>query len=161
MFLVWEWGLPKRERNINIFSFSFSSFMAGPLRPQIVLFGSSIIQMSFDNGGWGAILANLYARKVLLLFSFIVFKTLLCIFCFSHHSFFSFFNKPHHNFVIIFFISPPSKSCSEDSSHLSIKLWKWCDTDSSYVWCMTLYIYVGICMYILFCPYRWWIMNLN
>ncbi|WVZ04544.1 hypothetical protein V8G54_017890 [Vigna mungo] len=38
--------------------------MAGPLRPQIVLFGSSIIQMSFDNGGWGAILANLYARKV-------------------------------------------------------------------------------------------------
>ncbi|WVZ14358.1 hypothetical protein V8G54_011924 [Vigna mungo] len=37
--------------------------MAGPLRPQIVLFGSSIIQMSFDNGGWGAILANLYARK--------------------------------------------------------------------------------------------------
>ena len=44
--------------------------MAGPLRPQIVLFGSSIIQMSFDNGGWGAILANLYARKVLLQFSF-------------------------------------------------------------------------------------------
>ncbi|KEH23169.1 putative SGNH hydrolase-type esterase domain-containing protein [Medicago truncatula] len=37
--------------------------MAGPMRPQIVLFGSSIIQMSFDNGGWGAILANLYARK--------------------------------------------------------------------------------------------------
>ncbi|KAK7294695.1 hypothetical protein RJT34_17588 [Clitoria ternatea] len=37
--------------------------MAGPIRPQIVLFGSSIIQMSFDNGGWGAILANLYARK--------------------------------------------------------------------------------------------------
>ncbi|TKY65834.1 GDSL esterase/lipase CPRD49 [Spatholobus suberectus] len=34
------------------------------MRPQIVLFGSSIIQMSFDNGGWGAILANLYARKV-------------------------------------------------------------------------------------------------
>ncbi|WJX76678.1 GDSL esterase/lipase cprd49 [Trifolium repens] len=33
------------------------------MRPQIVLFGSSIIQMSFDNGGWGAILANLYARK--------------------------------------------------------------------------------------------------
>ncbi|KAK7339880.1 hypothetical protein VNO77_20566 [Canavalia gladiata] len=37
--------------------------MVGPMRPQIVLFGSSIIQMSFDNGGWGAILANLYARK--------------------------------------------------------------------------------------------------
>ncbi|KAK7395111.1 hypothetical protein VNO78_15653 [Psophocarpus tetragonolobus] len=33
------------------------------MRPQIVLFGSSIVQMSFDNGGWGAILANLYARK--------------------------------------------------------------------------------------------------
>ncbi|XP_027352612.1 GDSL esterase/lipase CPRD49-like [Abrus precatorius] len=37
--------------------------MVGPMRPQIVLFGSSIIQMSFDNGGWGTILANLYARK--------------------------------------------------------------------------------------------------
>ncbi|KAI5429511.1 hypothetical protein KIW84_034190 [Lathyrus oleraceus] len=33
--------------------------MAGPMRPQVVLFGSSIIQMSFDNGGWGGILANL------------------------------------------------------------------------------------------------------
>lgn len=41
--------------------------MVGPMRPQIVLFGSSIVQMSFDNGGWGAILANLYARKVLFL----------------------------------------------------------------------------------------------
>lgn len=40
--------------------------MVGPLRPQIVLFGSSIVQLSFDNGGWGAILANLYARKVIL-----------------------------------------------------------------------------------------------
>ncbi|KAG4922126.1 hypothetical protein JHK87_050793 [Glycine soja] len=37
--------------------------MVGPMRPKIVLFGSSIVQMSFDNGGWGAILANLYARK--------------------------------------------------------------------------------------------------
>jgi len=33
------------------------------MRPKFVLFGSSIIQMSFDNGGWGSILANLYARK--------------------------------------------------------------------------------------------------
>lgn len=38
--------------------------MVGPMRPKIVLFGSSIVQMSFDNGGWGAILANLYSRKV-------------------------------------------------------------------------------------------------
>ncbi|CAJ1805863.1 unnamed protein product [Sphenostylis stenocarpa] len=37
--------------------------MVGPLRPQIVLFGSSIVQFSFDNGGWGAVLASLYARK--------------------------------------------------------------------------------------------------
>ncbi|ESW12327.1 hypothetical protein PHAVU_008G103600 [Phaseolus vulgaris] len=37
--------------------------MVGPLRPQIVLFGSSIVQFSFDNGGWGGILASLYARK--------------------------------------------------------------------------------------------------
>ncbi|RDY10855.1 GDSL esterase/lipase CPRD49, partial [Mucuna pruriens] len=37
--------------------------MVGPMRPQIVLFGSSIVQFSFDNGGWGTILANLYARK--------------------------------------------------------------------------------------------------
>ncbi|RDX70154.1 GDSL esterase/lipase CPRD49, partial [Mucuna pruriens] len=37
--------------------------MVGPMRPQIVLFGSSIVQFSFDSGGWGAILANLYSRK--------------------------------------------------------------------------------------------------
>ncbi|XP_050382515.1 GDSL esterase/lipase CPRD49-like [Argentina anserina] len=37
--------------------------MVGPSRPQFVLFGSSIVQYSFSNGGWGAILADLYARK--------------------------------------------------------------------------------------------------
>ncbi|CAI9091700.1 OLC1v1026792C1 [Oldenlandia corymbosa var. corymbosa] len=37
--------------------------MVGPIRPQIVLFGSSIVQFSFSNGGWGSILADLYARK--------------------------------------------------------------------------------------------------
>ncbi|KNA20769.1 hypothetical protein SOVF_049370 [Spinacia oleracea] len=37
--------------------------MVGPARPQFVLFGSSIVQYSFSNGGWGAILADLYARK--------------------------------------------------------------------------------------------------
>ncbi|XP_052186450.1 GDSL esterase/lipase WDL1-like [Diospyros lotus] len=37
--------------------------MVGPNRPQIVLFGSSIVQLSFSNGGWGAILADVYARK--------------------------------------------------------------------------------------------------
>lgn len=39
--------------------------MVGPVRPQFVLFGSSIVQLSFSNGGWGAILADVYARKVL------------------------------------------------------------------------------------------------
>ncbi|KAL0338194.1 UNVERIFIED_CONTAM: GDSL esterase/lipase CPRD49 [Sesamum angustifolium] len=37
--------------------------MVGPGRPQFVLFGSSIVQMSFNIGGWGAILADLYDRK--------------------------------------------------------------------------------------------------
>ncbi|PNS99119.1 hypothetical protein POPTR_016G115800v4 [Populus trichocarpa] len=37
--------------------------MVGPRRPQFVLFGSSIVQKSFGNGGWGAILADTYARK--------------------------------------------------------------------------------------------------
>ncbi|KAL6142277.1 hypothetical protein ACLB2K_060560 [Fragaria x ananassa] len=37
--------------------------MVGPIRPQFVLFGSSIVQFSFSNGGWGAILADLYSRK--------------------------------------------------------------------------------------------------
>ncbi|KAL6278133.1 hypothetical protein ACE6H2_021734 [Prunus campanulata] len=37
--------------------------MVGPLRPQFVLFGSSIVQFSYSNGGWGAILADLYSRK--------------------------------------------------------------------------------------------------
>ncbi|MQL92302.1 hypothetical protein Taro_024916 [Colocasia esculenta] len=38
--------------------------MVGPNRPLFVLFGSSIVQYSFSNGGWGAILADVYARKV-------------------------------------------------------------------------------------------------
>ncbi|KAL3830173.1 hypothetical protein ACJIZ3_018975 [Penstemon smallii] len=37
--------------------------MTGPIRPQFVLFGSSIVQMSYNVGGWGAIIADLYARK--------------------------------------------------------------------------------------------------
>ncbi|KVI04863.1 Lipase, GDSL [Cynara cardunculus var. scolymus] len=37
--------------------------MIGPERPQIVLFGSSIVQLSFSNDGWGATLADVYARK--------------------------------------------------------------------------------------------------
>ncbi|KAI7736744.1 hypothetical protein M8C21_030224 [Ambrosia artemisiifolia] len=37
--------------------------MTGPQRPQIVLFGSSIVQLSFSNDGWGATLADIYARK--------------------------------------------------------------------------------------------------
>lgn len=32
-------------------------------RPLFVLFGSSIVQYSFSNGGWGAALADIYARK--------------------------------------------------------------------------------------------------
>ncbi|KDP24453.1 hypothetical protein JCGZ_25017 [Jatropha curcas] len=37
--------------------------MVGPIRPQFVLFGSSIVQLSFGFDGWGATLAHLYARK--------------------------------------------------------------------------------------------------
>ncbi|CAI9767523.1 unnamed protein product [Fraxinus pennsylvanica] len=37
--------------------------MVGPKRPLFVLFGSSIVQLSFSNGGWGAILSDIYARK--------------------------------------------------------------------------------------------------
>ncbi|KAK7339878.1 hypothetical protein VNO77_20564 [Canavalia gladiata] len=37
--------------------------MVGPTRPQFVLFGSSIVQLSYSLQGWGAILAHLYARK--------------------------------------------------------------------------------------------------
>ncbi|XP_057808134.1 GDSL esterase/lipase CPRD49-like [Salvia miltiorrhiza] len=37
--------------------------MVGPRRPQFVLFGSSIVQISFKARGWGSILADLYDRK--------------------------------------------------------------------------------------------------
>ncbi|XVF08278.1 hypothetical protein REPUB_Repub06bG0212700 [Reevesia pubescens] len=37
--------------------------MFGPGRPLFVLFGSSIVQFSYSNEGWGAILADIYARK--------------------------------------------------------------------------------------------------
>jgi hypothetical protein len=40
--------------------------MVGPMRPQFVLFGSSIVEFSYGDHGWGAILADIYARKVLL-----------------------------------------------------------------------------------------------
>ncbi|URD72489.1 hypothetical protein MUK42_33624 [Musa troglodytarum] len=38
--------------------------MVGLVRPIFVLFGSSIVQFSFSNEGWGAILAGVYARKM-------------------------------------------------------------------------------------------------
>ncbi|KAI7730018.1 hypothetical protein M8C21_019969 [Ambrosia artemisiifolia] len=37
--------------------------MVGPRRPQFVLFGSSIVQLSFGQEGWGATLADIYTRK--------------------------------------------------------------------------------------------------
>ncbi|KAF7143783.1 hypothetical protein RHSIM_Rhsim05G0214900 [Rhododendron simsii] len=37
--------------------------MVGPSRPQFVLFGSSIVQFSYSDEGWGAILADIYSRK--------------------------------------------------------------------------------------------------
>ncbi|KAL5728698.1 GDSL esterase/lipase wdl1 [Ranunculus cassubicifolius] len=37
--------------------------MVGPQRPQFILFGSSIVQLSFSNGGWGAHLSDIYSRK--------------------------------------------------------------------------------------------------
>ncbi|MFS7997269.1 putative SGNH hydrolase superfamily [Helianthus anomalus] len=40
--------------------------MVGPRRPQFVLFGSSIVQLSFAEQGWGAILADIYARKLVV-----------------------------------------------------------------------------------------------
>ncbi|KAJ3680887.1 hypothetical protein LUZ60_015376 [Juncus effusus] len=36
--------------------------MVGPTRPVFVLFGSSVVEFSFSNGGWGSILAETYAR---------------------------------------------------------------------------------------------------
>ncbi|PIA27762.1 hypothetical protein AQUCO_07600136v1 [Aquilegia coerulea] len=37
--------------------------MVGPLRPMFVLFGSSIVQFSYTNGGWGAHLTTVYSRQ--------------------------------------------------------------------------------------------------
>ena len=34
------------------------------MRPKIYLFGDSITEESFDDGGWGASLANHFARRV-------------------------------------------------------------------------------------------------
>ncbi|RZC52284.1 hypothetical protein C5167_020708 [Papaver somniferum] len=48
--------------------------MVGPQRPQIVLFGSSIVQFSFINVGWGVILADVYARKEVAMASKITFR---------------------------------------------------------------------------------------
>jgi hypothetical protein len=43
--------------------------MAKLLRSQFVLFGDSITEQSFEDGGWGAALAALYARQVLFFIS--------------------------------------------------------------------------------------------
>ena len=48
--------------------------MLGTLRPQFVLFGSSIVQYSYYEG-WGATLSHLYARKVIF---FLHLETLMC-----------------------------------------------------------------------------------
>ncbi|XP_043698508.1 GDSL esterase/lipase CPRD49-like [Telopea speciosissima] len=37
--------------------------MVGPQRPLFVLFGSSIVQLSYSDDGWGATLADIYSRK--------------------------------------------------------------------------------------------------
>ncbi|KAG4989813.1 hypothetical protein AAZX31_11G233000 [Glycine max] len=37
--------------------------MAAPARPLFVLFGSSIVQLSFSHGGWGSHLSDIYSRK--------------------------------------------------------------------------------------------------
>lgn len=54
--------------------------MVGPARPSFVLFGSSIVQLSYSNGGWGAILSDIYARKVCILVDF-VFNAYVSIVC--------------------------------------------------------------------------------
>uniref|UniRef100_A0A7N0TT38 SGNH hydrolase-type esterase domain-containing protein n=1 Tax=Kalanchoe fedtschenkoi TaxID=63787 RepID=A0A7N0TT38_KALFE len=56
--------LPSGLLCVSIFSSEGSRRgMVGPVRPQFVLFGSSIVQTSFSNGGWGAILTDIYSRK--------------------------------------------------------------------------------------------------
>jgi hypothetical protein len=64
----------------------FVEEMAKPLRPQFVLFGDSITQLSFENGGWEAALAALYSRQVLLsllsISTHFFFCNLFALFCF-------------------------------------------------------------------------------
>lgn len=50
--------------SINLPKFNEIINMVGPKRPLFVLFGSSIVQLSYSNGGWGAILSDIYSRKV-------------------------------------------------------------------------------------------------
>lgn len=52
--------------------------MTGPSRPQFVLFGSSIVQLSYSNGGWAATLADIYARKVESVFN-LLFEFFVCL----------------------------------------------------------------------------------
>lgn len=44
-------------------SLSFFSHFKLQLWRLFVLFGSSTVQFSFSNGGWGATLSDMYARK--------------------------------------------------------------------------------------------------
>jgi len=70
------------------------------MRPQIVLFGSSIIQMSFDNGGWGAILANLYARKVIFFLLYIILWFFL-----NSHSCYYIYSFIFSKYIFVYYLS--------------------------------------------------------
>lgn len=50
------------------------------MRPKIYLFGDSITEESFDDGGWGASLAHIFSRTVLKFFTlFVPFVSLLVL----------------------------------------------------------------------------------
>lgn len=70
LILNWKKGKKRRRRRRR-------RGMVGPGRPQFVLFGSSIVQLSFALDGWGSILADIYSRKVTYLLQFLNCRSIL------------------------------------------------------------------------------------
>jgi hypothetical protein len=80
--------------------------MVAPARPQFVLFGSSIVQLSYSHTGWGSFLSDIYSRKVIHIHSFFFFSSLILHFLNTSFIISRFYLQCHNNylFLLIYFL---------------------------------------------------------
>jgi hypothetical protein len=74
--------------------------MVAPARPQFVLFGSSIVQLSYSHTGWGSFLSDIYSRKVIHIHSFF-FSSLILHFLNTSFIISRFYLQCHNNYIFL------------------------------------------------------------